>query len=1690
MVKTLFSLSLKLRFAVVFFFTTVFFVTNTHAQCGLASFNQGGILTPSGTWQNVPGGVGSGTYVDFNVAAGNIYSFRYVGSTVLGYNLDMTLSSTSAAIVYNNSLTPIRDSWSGGIACPNTPRPGSAEWYSTFSGTVRVNTHLWNGICNGWVPGAGSATLQYKVCVPSADPGSGTNQWVVDAFATTDLAIPNLNARYGYYTDGNLNFNTTSLWGGAGRPSDAATWVGCEVPNDNFVIRARRTGFPCGYYNINVNNADDDIRIFVNGVQIFNAVCCVNSTTLAASYVLGPGDNVEIRMSGVCSGDQASVSFVPQTVPAVSGGTIGGVPNGIVLCQGQTPGQFTNVTSGSGGVAGLTNGGPVTYSWEISQDGGATFGAPGVTTPDWTLTDTVPAGAVYVVRRRTLDRCGNSALSNTITINGKPWPQGSLSPSTQTICPGGTAVITANFTVGAPPFSFNFTDGVNTYTRSGFYSGDTILVNPVTNTIYSFTSITDSFGCTRPGAFAGAAQVLIQPAISITSVNVANPSCFGGGNGTITINATGGVSPLTYSINGGTNTQFSNVFAGLSAGSYNAVVVDGFGCSQSYAGNPVVVGQPTDIVHTTSTTDASCANVFDGTITISASGGTPPYTYSLNGGPTQPGNVFSGLGATTYAISVFDANGCLDTSSATINNTYIISVDTLSQTNVSCFGYTDGAVTVQVNGGIPPYAYSINGVTFQPSGTFTGLSAGTYILTGRDSKGCTDFVTVTIAQPSAVSVTIDSIVDLLCFGSATGAIYITPSGGTAPYTFNWSNGTSNEDLTGVSGGTYNVTVTDSKGCSAANGATISQPLELFLNIATYSDLLCINDSTGSVDLTANGGVPPYSYAWSNGATTEDISGLLSGSYTATVTDANGCQKTITQVVSQPTALVSSITGTNVTCNGLANGAADLTVSGGTSPYYYQWSTFQATEDVTGLSGGLYYVIITDNNGCQQRDSVLISEPQLLTLSTSVTVVSCFNTNDGAVDLTVTGGTSPYNYQWNNGATTQDLSNLTGGNYCVTVTDANGCSATICAFISAPSAVSSNFIVKNTLCFGDSNGVVDLIPSGGTPPYTFNWSTSAVTEDLLGVPAGTYYVTISDTKNCTRIDSATVGQPDPIVTSGFITNVTCNGDCDGMVDITAYGGTLPYSFAWSTAESTEDIIALCGGNYYVTVTDANGCVAATLYPVIEPPVLSVTTVGTNVSCFGGTNGAVAAIPTGGRTPYEYLWNNFSLDSSQTGIGAGTYTVILTDSSGCHVSSDITITEPADIVITGIVTDVACNGAATGAVDITVTGGTPTYTYSWSSSATSQDISGVAAGNYTVTVTDANSCVKSASFTIEQAVALFTNVSLSNPVCYGGSNGFVAVDVTGGTIPYTYTWNTSPAQNGATATNLKSGTYLLTVTDAGNCSATVSATLTEPAQIQITANGTDARCYNTPTGSVTATVTGGTPPYVYTLNGVTQQSDSFGSLSPGTYVISVRDVNGCEGTQTFVITSPSAVTVDLQAPQQVILAGMTTQLVATTTSSSAVVNHVWQPIDSVIFDFSNCPDEANCFNPYVQPFYTTVFTVTVMNEDSCYASDTVTVIVENELATFIPTTFTPNGDGLNDQFTFDILGATKIDIGVFSRWGERVFYNPNQTNGVGATDGWDGTKEGKTLPEDTYVYQMKITYFDGVVRDKTGTITILK
>jgi gliding motility-associated-like protein len=1089
------------------------------------------------------------------------------------------------------------------------------------------------------------------------------------------------------------------------------------------------------------------------------------------------------------------------------------------------------------------------------------------------------------------------------------------------------------------------------------------------------------------------------------------------------------------------------------------------------------------------TTNVGCAGGANGSVDITVQGGVFPYSFAWsNSAITEDIN---GLSGGTYSVTITDANGCTLTDSYTITEPTAI-ISSVVGTNVTCNGGNNGAANLTVSGGTTPYTFLWS--NFFSSEDLNNITGGTYFVIIKDANGCEKRDSVVITQPAAIVLS-TSVTNVLCNGAATGAIDLSVSGGVPQYDYTWSSGQNTQDLTNVSAGTYSVTVKDANNCTATATATITQPTALVLT-AIETDVFCFGGNDGSINTTVTGGVLPYTFNWSNGASTEDQSNLSAGTYTLTLTDANGCSVTASYVLDEPTAITSSISTTDVTCFDAKNGAANLTVSGGTPGYSFAWSNFQITEDLNNLDGGVYYVVITDSKGCTHRDSAVIDEPSQLILSTQITQISCFNAANGAVDLTVAGGTAPYTYVWNNGATTEDLNGLSGATYCVTVTDANGCTVSTCALIINPSAISTNAVIDNPTCFGETNGSINVVTTGGTPNYTFAWSANGVTtEDISNIGAGTYSLTITDANGCVKVESFIVTEPSPLFTSGFIKNVSCFGANDGCVDITAYGGTLPYTYTWSTGQSTEDICGLSGSNNTITVTDAQGCSVVSLYIVQEPAQLTVDVTGTNVSCFGGNNGTLTVLPAGGTLPYEYLWDDFNTDSLRTTVEAGLHVIMLTDSNGCHVFDSITLTEPADIAITGLVSDAQCFNTPSGGIDITVTGGTPGYTYLWSNGATTEPLSTLAADLYTVEVTDANGCKKSASFTVGQPDAIYLTLLTNKPTCSGSNNGSLSVVATSGVVPYTYAWNTTPVQTTASAVDLSPGNYEVTVTDANGCTAVISDSLQGPTPIVVTTQAFNSNCFNTTDGYVVSTVNGGLPPYVYQLNGVTQQDTVFYGLAPGTYVLLVTDANSCQGSSTFTISSPVSLNVDLSVTEQFILSGMRSQLTAVITPDTVQpASIVWTPlVDSAgneLIDFSSCGNPQVCATPYATPRISTIYTVTVVTGNGCSVSDTITVFVSNELSKFIPTGFTPNGDGLNDRFEFDILGATNLDIIIYNRWGQQVYANPAQGNGITGSNGWDGKVDGETVPADTYVWQMTVTYFDGTTSRQHGTINIVR
>ncbi|MBA0885578.1 MBG domain-containing protein, partial [Flavobacterium undicola] len=932
--------------------------------------------------------------------------------------------------------------------------------------------------------------------------------------------------------------------------------------------------------------------------------------------------------------------------------------------------------------------------------------------------------------------------------------------------------------------------------------------------------------------------------------------------------------------------------------------------------------QPTAInTSSGSQTNVSCNGGTNGSASVSPSGGTPGYTYSWSpsGGTAATA---TGLAAGSYTVTVTDANGCTATRNYTLTQPSAINTSSGSQTNVSCNGGTNGSASVSPSGGTPGYTYS-----WSPSGgtaaTATGLAAGSYTVTVTDANGCTATRNYTLTQPSAINTSTGSQTNVSCNGGTNGSASVSPSGGTPGYTYSWSpSGGTAATATGLAAGSYTVTVTDANGCTATRNYTITQPSAINTSTGSQTNVSCNGGTNGSASVSPSGGTPGYTYSWSpSGGTAATATGLAAGSYTVTVTDANGCTATRNYTLTQPSAInTSSGSQTNVSCNGGTNGSASVSPSGGTPGYTYSWSPSGGTAaTATGLAAGSYTVTVTDANGCTATRNYTLTQPSAINTSTgSQTNVSCNGGTNGSASVSPSGGTPGYTYSWSpSGGTAATATGLAAGSYTVTVTDANGCTATRNYTLTQPTAISTaTGSQTNVSCNGGTNGSASVSPSGGTPGYTYSWSPSGGTAaTATGLAAGSYTVTVTDANGCTATRNYTITQPSAISTaSGSQTNVSCNGGTNGSASVSPSGGTPGYTYSWSPSGGTAaTATGLAAGSYTVTVTDANGCTATRNYTLTQPSAISTASGSqTNVSCNGGTNGSASVSPSGGTPGYTYSWSpSGGTAATATGLAAGSYTVTVTDANGCTATRNYTITQPSAIsTASGSQTNVSCNGGTNGSASVSPSGGTPGYTYSWSpSGGTAATATGLAAGSYTVTITDANGCTATRNFTVTQPSAISTATgSQTNVSCNGGSNGSASVSPSGGTPGYTYSWSPSGG-TAATATGLAAGSYTVTITDANGCSATRNYTITQPSALSFTTTTLPGYDYNSSysqtisvtggTGGKSYAVTAGSLPSGFTLSSSGTITGTSTQVADSNFTVTVTDVNSCTATYNFVL-----------------------------------------------------------------------------------------------------------------------------------------------------------------------------------------------
>lgn len=617
--------------------------------------------------------------------------------------------------------------------------------------------------------------------------------------------------------------------------------------------------------------------------------------------------------------------------------------------------------------------------------------------------------------------------------------------------------------------------------------------------------------------------------------------------------------------------------------------------------------------------------------------------------------------------------------------------------------------------------------------------------------------------------------------------------------------------------------------------------------------------------------------------------------------------------------------TNVTCNGANNGMIHITTTYGKAPFTYTWTKdgdagfVSHDEDPSNLTPGTYHLSVVDGNGSNifinsfEADGfgsmdVTITEPPLLTASANGTNASCFGGSNGTIAATGEGGTAPYSYLWSNNETTQNISNLSAGTYTVTVTDAHGCTAQASYEVTQPAQLTDNGTVIDVNCFGGSNGSIQLNVSGGTAPYSYLWNTGATTSFITDLSAGNYSVTFTDANGCVANINYVVNQPTVLTVSLAGTNASCNGSATANPS----GGTAPYSYLWSNGAITQSINNVPSGTYSVTVTDAHNCTASGSFTIKGNSNINPTTSLVQVSCFGASDGSIAVTGVNsGLAPFTYNLNGspFQPGNVFNNLSAGVYILGIKDANGCSDFVTRTITQPTLLTIVLDSLKKPCNATNNGKIFITAQGGNAGKSYSWTGpngyTSTAQDLTNITGGTYNVTITDSKSCTTSLQVVLSEWPVISITEVVTNVACRGSSSGAIDATITGGTgSGYKITWT---APNGFTAatediTGLKAGNYKITVTDNGSgCSVQKTIPITQPAS-NITLSTTKTNVTGCSSlGTISASGTGGTAPYEYSLDGTNYQSSgSFTGLYGGSYTVWLKDANGCTSSKVVSIT----------------------------------------------------------------------------------------------------------------------------------------------------------------------------------------------
>lgn len=1146
-----------------------------------------------------------------------------------------------------------------------------------------------------------------------------------------------------------------------------------------------------------------------------------------------------------------------------------------------------------------------------------------------------------------------------------------------------------------------------------------------------------------------------------------------------------------YQVVKGANLYVSN----LPKGDYSLTVFDSRGCNKTSSFNidePLSVG----ITYSSKDVTCHALGEISATVTGRVGYAYQYDWYTVAAGVETPyrmndASVITNVPAGEYRLRVTALTDVCNPSDVdvVINDFTPLSMTATPGDVTSCAGEATGSIRVDVVGGQAPYVLTYSGGVLTGNGPFdiTGLTAGNYMLHLLDNNNCFVLpINVLVNQPFAFDVTnVSTSID--CEIPNTGTLSFDVSGGvlatgSSRYLVNLSGPVAVSEVrtslggallslsyANLSAGHYTLSVRDLNSTSV-DGCLFEYDFDLNqINInAVITDAQCIGVNLGAISLGITGGSGDYTYQWTFDGdpsfleTTRDISGLSYGTYHFSLTDnIRGCTLNKTYQVFNQKSLTIVGHVEPISCNGLSNGAIyidDVTGAAGNVDYFWNGSPIAGIDRLTNLSGGAYQVRIVDAVGCSANRMFDVPTPVAISYDLSTDMETCAARSVTLSNLQGgTGTLNDFTYSWSGpGMATTTAPNLLGmdvalpatpllegltigGLYTITVRDRNNCSVSQTIDVASPLTVDATLSHLN--CSGDNNGTIVLHVVGGSGSYSYAWTTSLAgtslvpaAKDQTGLIAGDYEVVVTDLiENCSITRLFTLTQPSPIVITGDVASIICNGNNNGSIIPDVIGGTAPYQYNWSSVNGTElipgqkDQMNLSGGTYSLTVIDSRLCASTKAFTIAEPVALNFVPVVVNSDCFG-SNSITVTNPTGGSGLYQFVsagpgiasttWNydvSLAVNPAMvlTDLPGGDYTFVMTDigtgvGQQCTYSQVVSITKPLKATYTTV--GETCSGSANGRINVQVSDGQSPYQFLWSSSTggniinpANQDQNGLIGGDYQVTITDARLCVVTLDVTVPVLNEISVAAAVQHVRCFNGTTGAVDLTVTGGSGSYTYQWTgpvgfTSASQD---ISNLRSGGYSVVITDnvLAGCSVVRNFIIDQPALplavVDVTSKNID--CKGFASGEISVNVSGGNAPFNYVwigpgalVNGVNSQT----GLVAGTYQVKVIDANLCDVTSSdIILTEPAqslALTVDEVLPVTV-PGGNNGAIEVNVLGGTGNYNYTWEIGDGLIPETFTALGGAMSA-PRVENLMTGRYRVTVLDDNLCVITSSIIIVSE--------------------------------------------------------------------------------------------------